>query len=304
MSAHDTTGLAREAPSRRRLGATGLEVSSLGLGAGPLGQLDTLRAERLVHEALDLGISVFDTAPSYGTSEDSLGRALAGARRARAVLVTKGGYGVDGVPDWTPEVITAGVARALRVLHTDVIDVFLLHSCDAERLARGDLTLALVKAKEAGLVRAIGYSGDGEGLRTALGIEAFDVVEPSVNVLDREALSWVRERRVGVLGKRTLANAPWSEGADRSRPDVAEYARRLALVDPEGTLAHLLPLDELFVRFAAHAPGVSCALVGTSSGARLRRVVAAASRGPLPADLEAELERRYAPFASALRGVV
>lgn len=298
------TCLAPEGLSRRLLGATGIEVSALGLGTGPLGQLDTLRAERLVHEALDLGVTVFDTAPSYGASEESLGRALAGERRRRAVLVTKGGYGVHGVPDWTPEVVTAGIARALRVLCTDVIDVFLLHSCDAERLARGDLTLALVKAKEAGLVRAIGYSGDGEGLRVALGIEAFDVVEPSVNVLDREALGSVRERTVGVLGKRTLANAPWSEGADRSRPDVAEYARRLALVDPEGTLSHALPLDELFVRFAVHAPGVSCALVGTSSETRLRRAVSAASRGPLSGDLEAELERRYAPHSLELRGVV
>ena len=285
------------------LGKTGLEVSPLGLGAGPLGALDAFRAERLVHQALDLGVSVFDTAPSYGGSEDVLGRALSGSQRRRAVLVTKGGYGVEGVPDWTPEVVTAGITRALRVLRTDVIDVFLLHSCDASRLARGDLTDALVRAKEAGHVRAIGYSGDGDGLRVALGIDAFDVVEPSVNVLDREALEVVRGRKIGVLGKRTLANAPWSDAADLSRPDVAEYARRLRLFDPERTLeSH--PLAELFVRFAVHAPGVDCALLGTSSEARLREAVLSSRRGPLSADLSAELDRRYALHAADFRGLI
>lgn len=289
--------------SRRTLGTTGIEVSPLGLGCGSLGSLDAFRAERLVHQALDLGVIVFDTAPSYGGSEELLGRALSGSQRRRAVLVTKGGYGVEGVPDWTPEVVTAGITRALRVLRTDVIDVFLLHSCDADRLARGDLTHALVRAKEAGHVRAIGYSGDGDGLRIALGIEAFDVVEPSVNVLDRDALAVVRGRRIGVLGKRTLANAPWSVRADLSRSDIAEYLRRLRLLDPARTLDDL-PLAELFVRFAVHAPGIACALLGTSSEARLREAVSASNRGPLSEELSRELERRYAPHAADFRGLV
>src|SRR5262245_15325303 len=114
---------------RRALRRCGLELSALGLGCGPLGDpaISEENAAQLVHVALERGVCVFDTAPSYGESEARLGRALRG-RRASAVLVTKGGYGVPGVADWTAEAVSLGIDRALRVLETDVIDAFLLHS--------------------------------------------------------------------------------------------------------------------------------------------------------------------------------
>lgn len=86
----------------RPLGRTGLEVSAIGLGCGPLGApgLTERDAEALVDAALALGITLFDTAPSYGPSEERLGRTLE-RHRDRVVLSTKVGYGVDGVPDWT-----------------------------------------------------------------------------------------------------------------------------------------------------------------------------------------------------------
>ena len=61
----------------RRLGATGLTVSEVGLGAGPLGDpaLDDADAERLVRAAVDLGVTLIDTAPSYGRSEARIGAA-------------------------------------------------------------------------------------------------------------------------------------------------------------------------------------------------------------------------------------
>ena len=100
--------------AKRKLGATGLEVSVLGLGAGPLGdaRLSEAEVDALVGSALDQGVTLFDTAPSYGASEARLGRALA-ARRHEAVLVTKGGYGVEGVADWTGDVIRLGIDAAL-----------------------------------------------------------------------------------------------------------------------------------------------------------------------------------------------
>jgi len=67
---------------RRALGNTGLVVSEVGLGAGPLGgdELDDAAAVQLIHGALDLGITLVDTAPSYGRSEVRLGVALRGRR--------------------------------------------------------------------------------------------------------------------------------------------------------------------------------------------------------------------------------
>jgi aryl-alcohol dehydrogenase-like predicted oxidoreductase len=140
--------MTRRAPALRALGRTGLSVSEVGLGAGPLGDLalGDAAAERVIRAALDLGINVIDTAPSYGASEERIGRALEG-RRYEVVLVTKGGYGIAGVPDWTPEVLIRGIDRALTRLRTDHLDVFLLHSRGRELLARGDLFEPLVRAR-------------------------------------------------------------------------------------------------------------------------------------------------------------
>ena len=154
---------------RRALGATGLEVSALGFGAGPLGgaRLGDAEAEALVAGALDQGVTLFDTAPSYGSSEERLGRAL-GVRRKEAVLATKGGYGVPGIADWTGDVIRLGIDAALRRLGTDVIDVFLLHSCDEATLRRDDILGELDHAKAAGKIRLAGYSGENEALAAAI----------------------------------------------------------------------------------------------------------------------------------------
>src|ERR1700694_3817438 len=81
----------------RPLGQTGLSVSVLGLGAGRIGEPATSDADvdRLVGGALEAGVTLIDTARSYGLSEERLGRALAG-RRERVVLSTEGGCGASG----------------------------------------------------------------------------------------------------------------------------------------------------------------------------------------------------------------
>src|SRR5262245_30575932 len=98
----------------RPFGLTGLAVSALGLGAGSLGdpRLSDSDAERLIDAALDLGVTLIDTARSYGASEERIGRALRGQRR-RAVLSTKVGYGVEGARDWTAEAVSRGIDEAL-----------------------------------------------------------------------------------------------------------------------------------------------------------------------------------------------
>jgi len=257
----------------RALGRSGLEVSIVGLGCGAIGDLgqsdDAARA--LVHSALDLGVTLFDTARSYGASEDRLGRFL-GPRRSDVVLATKGGYGADGAADWSPDAVRIGIDAALARLRTDVLDVFFFHSCPLSTLAREDLLAELARAKDAGKIRATGYSGDGEELAWAA--SRFDVLECSVNVFDRAGLAHAN----GVVAKRPLANAPWRFDAPPDRHDIRIYwdrMRELAF-DPSP-----LAWPELAMRFAAHAPGVASAIVGTSSAAHLDDAIRAAERGPL-----------------------
>jgi aryl-alcohol dehydrogenase-like predicted oxidoreductase len=281
----------------RALGRTGLIVSELGLGAGPLGgsELDDDAAVRLIHAALDLGITLIDTAPSYGRSELRIGRALRD-RRDRVVLSTKLGYGTPGIADWTGPCITAGVDAALARLETSWLDVAHLHSCPVDVLARGDVIDALDAAMRAGKVRVAAYSGDGDPLAWAVDSSRFGVVQCSINLADQRALDGAvphaSERGIGVLAKRTLANGAWRLGTAPAAPDLAEYRRRLQAMQ--------LPVSaELALRFVLAQPGVSAALVGTTSLANLAAIVAAAALGPLEADAA---EHARAAFRRCDRG--
>ena len=277
----------------RPYGRTGLSLSALGLGAGQLGDARLVEDEvaALIGAALDAGITLVDTAPSYGLSEQRLGRHL-GARRDGVVLSTKLGYGVEGVPDWTGPCITAGVERALRVLRTDRLDIAHLHSCPWQVLAADEVIAALVAAREAGKVRAIAYSGENEDLAYALGRPEFDGYMASLNLFDQRVVAEALPRLGGrgFIAKRPVANHPWRFPAQ----PVGDYAEAYWLrwqamaLDADG-----LPWGELALRFALSIPGVSGAIVGTSRVEHLRQAVEWAGRGALPAAVVARWQARF-----------
>ena len=270
---------------QRNFGDTGLAVSVVGLGAGHIGQLaDSSEADELLGYALDSGVTFIDTARGYGDSELIIGRSIA-RRRDEFVLSTKVGYSVPGVEDWTYDAVAQGVDRALAMLQTDYLDVVFLHSCPLETLLRGEVIEALHAARDAGKVRVAGYSGENEELRWAVESGHFAGVQTSVNLADqwslRNVLADAAARGIGVVAKRPLANVAWTF-AERPVGAYAEtYWERLQ------TLA-LAPADldwqGTALRFAAFAPGVSTAIVGTKSQVNLGAAIAAAGKGPLPAD--------------------
>ena len=278
---------------QRPFGSTGLTVSVVGLGAGQVGETDVTetQAAALLNGALDLGVTLVDTALSYGASEERIGRHL-GGRRDAFVLSSKGGSGVPGHEDWTPASLRAGLEQSLRRTRSERIDVYFLHSCPLEVLRRGDLQDTLDEAVAAGTVGVAGYSGDNEALAYAASSGRFGALECSVNVVDRWNLQHVLGTvpGVGVVAKRPIANAPW-RFSERPTGHYAElYWERLRelSVDPGD-----LGWAELALRFSAYAPGVHTAIVGTANPANLAADVAAAERGPLPADLLAELDAAW-----------
>jgi aryl-alcohol dehydrogenase-like predicted oxidoreductase len=280
---------------RRPLGATGLSVSAVGLGAGRIGGLENAEADvdRLIGRALDLGVTLIDSARSYGLSEERLGRALQG-RRESVVLSTKVGYGIDGIADWTGPSVAAGVDEALQRLRTDRIEIVHLHSCSREVLEGGGVVEALVRAVQAGKVRVAAYSGEGEALLWALRSGVFGTVQCSVSVVDQGALAAVSEAQskgIGVLAKRPLGNAPWRFEARPAEPDVAEAWDRFRGLRLERAA---LSWSALFARFAAFVPGVSAILLGTANPAHLEDVAAAVEEGPIG---EAQLTSLRASFA-------
>jgi aryl-alcohol dehydrogenase-like predicted oxidoreductase len=167
---------------KRKLGKSGIEVSGMGMGCWAIGgpwcwsdgramgwsQVDDAESIRAIHAALDLGITLFDTAANYGAghSERILGQALAG-RRDRVVIATKFGHIIDpetkivtGDDDAVLGNICQDCENSLRRLGTDYIDVYQLHagSYPTEKAVavRGVLEELVAQGK----IRAYGWSTD------------------------------------------------------------------------------------------------------------------------------------------------
>ena len=280
-------------PELRPYGRTGLNVSALGLGAAQVGdaRLSEAEAADLLAAAVDAGINLIDTAPSYGLSEQRIGRHLA-ARRHKLVLSTKLGYGVAGLADWTGPCITTGVEQALRVLRTDHIDIAHLHSCPRATLGRNEVIDALEQAKRAGKLRAIAYSGENEDLAFAMAMGRFDGFMASLNFCDQrlidEALPALNG--AGFIAKRPSANHPWRHSAAPVGEYCETYWHRWRAM---GLSAHGLDWGELAIRFALSIPGVASAIVGTGNVAHLQQNLAWAAAGPLPDQWLQELRSAF-----------
>lgn len=264
-----------------------MRVSALGFGAGHIGgaEIDDAEAARLLNHALDRGLTLIDTARSYGRSEERIGRLLA-HRRDEFVLSTKIGYGIPGHADWTPGLIGAAVAEALRLLRTDRIDIVHLHSCPLDVLRHSGVAEALAAEVQAGRVRVAAYSGENEALAWAVSSGLFGSVQCSLNLCDQRGIAGpVAEavrRGLGVIAKRPLANVPW-RFAQRPTGQYAEayWDRWQAMqIDPRG-----LDWNELALRFAAHATGAHSCIVGTRSLEHLDRNISLSAKGPLAPDL-------------------
>jgi aryl-alcohol dehydrogenase-like predicted oxidoreductase len=271
---------------QRRLGKTGMEASVLGFGGSEIGyQNASLKSvERLLGSALDAGLNVIDTAECYEDSEDLIGRAV-GGRRGDYHLFTKCGHARgEWRSDWRPDPLLRSIERSLKRLRTDRVDLVQLHSCSLDVLKRGGAIRALETARQRGWTRFIGYSGDGAAARWAVESGRFDTLQTSVSIADQEALELTlpiaRERDMGVIAKRPIANVAWRYARKPAEPYYQEYWQRLRALDYpflRGTGAVRTAL-----RFTLGTPGVHTAIVGTTKPDRWRENAALLGDGRLP----------------------
>ena len=198
----------------RKLGQTDLRVSELGLGCASWwgrSTFDEATALRVVHEALDLGVTLFDTGSSYsaGEAEPRLGRALSGRDTAGLVIATKAGtYHAGGgriARDMSPAAVVASAEQSLRQLGLEQLGLLQLHGPSIPELEALAETLMTLKAR--GLTRAVGLNSfDPAVIEHALGLAAIDTVMIDYNVLrpGREPLIG----RAVAAGKGVLAGMP------------------------------------------------------------------------------------------------
>jgi aryl-alcohol dehydrogenase-like predicted oxidoreductase len=201
---------------RRPLGKAGDLVSILGLGGYHLGKIKNQRdAMRIVHAAVDAGITFMDNAWEYhdGRSEEVMGKALAG-RRQEVFLMTKLCTHGRGKREAMRQ-----LEQSLRRLRTDFLDLWQIHECvyynDPERhFARDGAAEALAQAKRDGKVRFVGFTGhkDPEIHLEMLAYDfPFDTCQLPLNCFDssfrsfeREVLPVLLRRGIAPLGMKSL----------------------------------------------------------------------------------------------------
>jgi aryl-alcohol dehydrogenase-like predicted oxidoreductase len=290
---------------KRGLGRTKMVVSALGFGASEFGQnrIAPKSAAAILGSALDDGLNVIDTAACYGNSEELIGRAV-GHRRKDFYILTKCGH-ASGLrfQDWTPALIEPSIDRSLKRLRTDYLDVVQLHSCDEQQLRRGELTAALRSARDKGKLRYIGYSGDGKAALFAAQCGAFDTVQISLSVADQEAIETVlplaRERDIGIIAKRPIANAAWLGGSwwslgSYSRP----YRTRLRTLNYDFLNRDAREAVATALRFTLSVPGVHTAIVGTTKPSRWQQNAALLAQGRLSDSEYDSIRRRWRAVAT------
>jgi aryl-alcohol dehydrogenase-like predicted oxidoreductase len=306
----------------RRIGP--FQVPAIGLGCMNLSHAygtppDAEAAEALLLEAVDLGVTLFDTAALYGfgANESLLGRVLK-PHRSRIVLCSKGGMagvqfddGMKRVIDGRPEAIRRNCEDSLQRLQTDCIDLYYLHRWH-KAVPIEDSVGALSRLVERGLVRSIGLSEvSAATLRKAHAVHPIAAVQTEYSL-------WTRNPEIAVLqacrdiGAAFVAFSPVARafltGALRSvealdakdirrgmpRFEPAHYAANLRLLPAYAALAHeagctpaQLALAWLLARGEHVLP-----IPGTTSRAHLRENLAAADVQLAP-DLRARLEALF-----------
>lgn len=271
---------------QRVLGKTGLHVGVLGFGGAEIGfeRSDTGSVKQIVNEALENGITFFDSAAAYLESEQLLGEALVG-RRHEIVLTTKCGA-LDGFrkSDWTKRGLLTTIETSLKNLRTDYLDIILLHSCDPKEFKTGEALTALRIAQEKGYARFIGYSGDSASAREAIESNVFDVLETSVSIADQESIELLlplaKEKNLGVIAKRPVANAAWRTGRMPMNAYHQEYWRRLEKLQYPFLKKDLSTAVPIALRFTL-SQNIHCAIVGTAKPGRIAENVQSI-REPLP----------------------
>ena len=325
---------------RRPLGRSGLTLSLLGFGCGSNGGLmvrgEASEQERAVARALALGITYFDTAPTYGDgeSERNLGRVL---KMLKPDICVGSKF---RLPD-DPKDIAAAIPRSLEAslarLGRDHVDLLQLHSriagdgrpnSVAAEIVLAEVVPALTRLRSAGKLRAIGFTGlgDTESLLRILDAGVFDSVQIACNLLNpsaarpvppgfpmqdfSRAIARAKSAGMGVLAIRVLAGGALAGptrhpvASSRVEPfgtgrDYASDLARATALSGLVTAGDVGDLPEAAIRFAAMQEGVTSVLVGYSSLDQLERAAASIAKGPLPAAAMTRLEGIWRGYSAA-----
>ena len=284
----------------RKLGKSDLEVSVIGQGTWPLGndyfgEIDSQEGIRAIHQAIDAGINLIDTAPAYGAdceAEKRVGEALKG-RRDKVILSDKCGvfrkYG-EYVRCLSPKVVRGQLEESLRNLQTDYIDIYMIHWPDP-CFGIDDALDLLARFKEEGKIREAAVSNfSTEQIARAVEKAGIVCVQPPLDLLSRASLQdgvlpYCAEHDIGAMVYGVLAGGiltgnmqgPLPSDGKEQRDQFYQYYTEPTWSKVGKVLEVLraiasergVSVSEVSINWALAQPGVSTVLFGSTSPAHV-----------------------------------
>jgi myo-inositol catabolism protein IolS len=300
---------------QRRLGSSPVSVSEIGLGTWGMsgafwGAADDAESIRVIHRALELGVTLIDTAEAYGRghSEEVLGTALAG-RRNKAVIATK-----VAPNHLDPRELEGALEGSMKRLQTDVVDIYFVHWPNP-KFPIGPTMEVLERLRVQGRIRAVGVSNFGTAqMDQARAHGTIDVLQPPYNMLWREVeaalLPYCREHNIGIMPYSGLAQGlltgtlsrgtVFAEGDERRTTVLFQpgiYERSLDAVDGLRPIAakYGKTIAQLAVQWLTSRPGVSSPLLGARTVREMEENAASVGWTIAPEDVDS-IDRLTSPI--------
>lgn len=273
---------------KNRLGSSELMVSEIGLGCMSIGT-DEQKAAALIHEALDRGVNLLDTADLYdsGRNEELVGLAIQG-RRDRVVLATKAGNrripGQEGwIWDASKAYIKSAVKGSLTRLKTDYIDLFQLHGGTIDDPI--DETIeAFEELKQEGVIRYYGISSIRPNvIREYVSRSTIVSVMNQYSIVDRraeeEVLPLLQEQGISVIARGPLASGVLASDRELRKGYLDYEIEELQALRKQlkVLVANERSLSQLAIRYSLSHPAVAAVIPGASSREQLIQNIEAAN---------------------------
>lgn len=285
------------------LGKTGLKVSRLGLGTVELGlnygikkpgnfdKPDEKHSIYLLYKAADMGINLFDTAPSYGNSEELLGKAF--ANRENCIIATKVSIPSEG--EDMKKFIQSSLAKSCKKLQRKYLDIVQVHNATVDTFLNSDIFKILLKEKEAGNIRYIGASVyEPENALVAINSRMIDVLQIAYNVLDQrmdeKVLAKAKLEGIGILSRSVFLKGVLTERVNYLPENCEPLKRTVKNLKEKLDLPSWEELSSFALRFALSNSKINSVLIGVQNENELNFAINSFGKGKLNSE---ELELAY-----------
>jgi L-galactose dehydrogenase len=297
----------------RRLGKTGLNVSVIGFGASPLGNVfndcDESEGMRSVHCAIDLGINFFDVAPFYGITlaETRLGDALKGKRKDILLATKCGRYGLRDF-DFSYQRILDSADESLKRLQTDYVDLMQLHDIEfgSKEQVLNEAIPALQKIKSSGKARFVGITGLPVRYLAAIAKEVevdtvlswahYNLLQDEINA---ELVPLCQNKDMGLMNAAPLVQRILS---DASIPEWHNAPAELKAIQApllDCCKKYGVALSDVAIRYAIDHPFIASTIIGMCDQHNVKKNIDVLEFS-IPEGLLAEIDRIVAPVKNTM----